>query len=273
MSMVRMRPASVRACSGVSTTAMPPALPRPPTGTWALTATLPSSRAAASASSAVRARRPAGMVMPAFANCCLAWYSRSFTEDWPPVCRAGERRRPGGWSREAKRFPRLDGGSWTPRRVPSVGLRKLSQPSQRRPRRAPLAAAEEEAVEKSGGGGTGHQGAGDLAGEGDPRARALGLAAQRRAHRGPVVLAGGGHLVGRVEGDHRGAQLALATIPSAHRGQDGRALDRGGGLAAAGQHPPPRIGVGQQPQAGVEGALRRQLEPDALDGAAHAAPA
>ena len=55
-----MRAASRCASSGVSTTAMPPALPRPPIGTCALTAIRPSSRAAAAASSDVRARRPAG---------------------------------------------------------------------------------------------------------------------------------------------------------------------------------------------------------------------
>src|ERR1039457_4013798 len=74
----RMRAASRRASSGVSTTAMPPALPRPPIGTWALTATLPSSRAAAAASSGVRASLPGGTGMPAAPNRCLAWYSSSF---------------------------------------------------------------------------------------------------------------------------------------------------------------------------------------------------
>ena len=81
--MARMRAASRSASSGVSTTAIPPALPRPPIGTCALTATRPSSRAAAAASDGVRANRPSGMGMPAAANCCFAWYSRSFNE--PPT--------------------------------------------------------------------------------------------------------------------------------------------------------------------------------------------
>ena len=58
MSIARMRAASRRAFSGVSTTAIPPALPLPPMGTCAFTAMRPSSRAAAAASSGVRANLP-----------------------------------------------------------------------------------------------------------------------------------------------------------------------------------------------------------------------
>src|SRR5205823_1079416 len=58
---------------------MPPALPRPPTGTWAFTATGPSSRQALSASSGVWATRPAGISIPRLARTSLAWYSSSFT--------------------------------------------------------------------------------------------------------------------------------------------------------------------------------------------------
>src|ERR1700674_2630745 len=64
---------------------MPPAFPRPPTGTCALIATGPSSAQAFAASSGVCATLPGGIGMPNDARTSLAWYSRSFTtcpEDW-----------------------------------------------------------------------------------------------------------------------------------------------------------------------------------------------
>src|SRR5258706_3250110 len=70
--------AAARASSGVLASLIPPALPRPPTGTWALIATGPSSAQAAAASSGVWATRPGGIGMPREARSSLAWYSRSF---------------------------------------------------------------------------------------------------------------------------------------------------------------------------------------------------
>src|SRR6202158_4529052 len=78
MSMPMICDAACRASSGELASLMPPALPRPPTGTCALTATGPSSRQAAAASSGVRATLPGGMGMPSEARTSLAWYSRSF---------------------------------------------------------------------------------------------------------------------------------------------------------------------------------------------------
>src|SRR5437867_796571 len=67
-----------RASSSERASLMPPALPRPPTGTWALTAMGPSFANAVAASSGLRATTPGGMVMPRDARTSLAWYSRSF---------------------------------------------------------------------------------------------------------------------------------------------------------------------------------------------------
>src|SRR5690242_5306518 len=71
--------AALRASSGVFASLMPPALPRPPTGTCAFTATGPSLSNAAAASSGVRATAPGGIAMPSDESTSLAWYSRSFT--------------------------------------------------------------------------------------------------------------------------------------------------------------------------------------------------
>src|SRR5579859_2036456 len=81
--------AASAASSGVFASLMPPALPRPPTGTWAFTATGPISRQAAAASSGVRATFPGGMAMPKEARTSLAWYSRSFMRE--PIVRIGGR--------------------------------------------------------------------------------------------------------------------------------------------------------------------------------------
>src|SRR5438034_2668365 len=83
--MCRIALAWSRASFGDFATLMPPAFPRPPAWTCAFTTTVPpSARAAASASSGVVAMRPSGMVMPARASSCFAWYSWSFTVlAWP----------------------------------------------------------------------------------------------------------------------------------------------------------------------------------------------
>src|SRR5438270_737632 len=91
MSMPMICSAACRASSSLRASLMPPALPRPPTGTCALTATGPSLRNAPAASSASRATAPGGMAMPSEARTSLAWYSRSFTP--PPSSR--ERARSG----------------------------------------------------------------------------------------------------------------------------------------------------------------------------------
>src|SRR5690606_4226562 len=58
----------------------PPALPRPPAWIWALTTHRSPGMdlAASTASSGVRAMRPAGTAMPYSANSCFAWYSWKF---------------------------------------------------------------------------------------------------------------------------------------------------------------------------------------------------
>src|SRR5450759_3467017 len=86
MSMPMICAAAWRASSGDFASLMPPALPRPPTGTWAFTATGPSSAQASAACSGVRATLPDGMGMPSAASTSLAWYSRSFTTRRACVC-------------------------------------------------------------------------------------------------------------------------------------------------------------------------------------------
>src|SRR5260370_3310009 len=78
MSIPMICSAARRASSGVLDSFMPPALPRPPTGTWAFTATGPSLAQAAAASSGVRATTPGGIAMPSEDSTSLAWNSRSF---------------------------------------------------------------------------------------------------------------------------------------------------------------------------------------------------
>src|SRR5438093_8405952 len=80
MSIPRMAFAASRASAGDFATLIPPAFPRPPTCTCALTATgAPIALAADSASAGVVASRPSGIGMPARARTCFAWYSCSFT--------------------------------------------------------------------------------------------------------------------------------------------------------------------------------------------------
>src|SRR6478672_9183474 len=80
MSMPRICSAFARASSGVLATLTPPALPRPPIFTCALTTvTPPSFSAMAAASSGVVATSPRLTGTPCFWNSCLAWYSNRST--------------------------------------------------------------------------------------------------------------------------------------------------------------------------------------------------
>src|SRR2546426_2832356 len=77
MSMPRILPAWVRTSSTLAANWMPPALPLPPTWTWALTTTgYPMRSATATAPSAVSATSPAETGMPKRAKYCLPWYSK-----------------------------------------------------------------------------------------------------------------------------------------------------------------------------------------------------
>src|SRR5438874_2386154 len=78
MSMPMICSAALRASPALLTSLIPPALPRPPTGTWAFTASGPSFSNAAAASSGLRATTPGGIGIPSEASTSLAWYSRSF---------------------------------------------------------------------------------------------------------------------------------------------------------------------------------------------------
>ena len=71
--MPRIRSACWRASAGSAASWMPPALPRPPICTWALTTTVPpTSAAAASASSGDQATLPRGTATPYLANSSFA---------------------------------------------------------------------------------------------------------------------------------------------------------------------------------------------------------
>src|SRR5690242_6350201 len=77
MSRPRMFCAWVNASSGVAAYFTPPALPRPPAFTWALTMTgRPISSAMALAPSAVSVTRPGVVGTLCFANSSFAWYSK-----------------------------------------------------------------------------------------------------------------------------------------------------------------------------------------------------
>src|SRR5215472_5303263 len=78
MSMPMICSAALRASSADLASLMPPAFPRPPTGTCALTAIGPRFSKASTASSGVGATFPGGIAMPSEASTSLAWYSRSF---------------------------------------------------------------------------------------------------------------------------------------------------------------------------------------------------
>src|SRR5438046_3006395 len=76
MSRPRPSAASLSASAGSSATLIPPALPRPPVSTCALTTTWPpSSSAAARASSGLVARRPSETGIPKRRKSSLPWYS------------------------------------------------------------------------------------------------------------------------------------------------------------------------------------------------------
>src|SRR5215470_18244588 len=76
MSRPRMACALALASSAVSASLTPPALPRPPVLTCALTTTVwPNPAAAAAASSGVCATSPGNTGTPCSANSCFAWYS------------------------------------------------------------------------------------------------------------------------------------------------------------------------------------------------------
>src|SRR5690242_14585970 len=80
MSRPRMSWARALASSGLSASLTPPALPRPPTFTCALTTTVwPMSRAIDSASSGVSATPPGSTGTPCEANKSRAWYSKRST--------------------------------------------------------------------------------------------------------------------------------------------------------------------------------------------------
>ena len=71
--------AASSASCGMETTLIPPALPRPPAWTWALTTTLrPSRVATARASSEVVATPPSGTATPPLPSISFAWYSWIF---------------------------------------------------------------------------------------------------------------------------------------------------------------------------------------------------
>src|SRR5437867_7451388 len=78
--MPRIWPAACSAAAGSSASLMPPALPRPPACTCALTTTLPLSRwAIARACAGVSATSPFGTATPNSRSSALAWYSWIFT--------------------------------------------------------------------------------------------------------------------------------------------------------------------------------------------------
>src|SRR3954447_23613832 len=84
MSRPKMALAALSAAAGESASLTPPALPRPPVLTCALTTTvLPYFSAAPLASAAVRATVPGVTGTPCLAKRSFAWYSNRSTEDFP----------------------------------------------------------------------------------------------------------------------------------------------------------------------------------------------
>src|SRR2546428_13345490 len=80
--MPRIWPAACSAAAGSSASLMPPALPRPPACTCALTTTLPLSRwAIARACAGVSATSPFGTATPNSRSSALAWYSWIFIRE------------------------------------------------------------------------------------------------------------------------------------------------------------------------------------------------
>src|SRR5207245_4971876 len=78
MSIPRLCPATARASSSASAGLIPPALPRPPTRTCALTI---QGSGGSTTSSGLEAVTPRGIVMPYRAKISFALYSRNFTRD------------------------------------------------------------------------------------------------------------------------------------------------------------------------------------------------
>ena len=83
MVMPRMLAAAALASSALAASLMPPALPRLPVGTCALTTHGPIRRAASPASSGVRASTPFGVAIPAARNSGLAACSSKFMQNLP----------------------------------------------------------------------------------------------------------------------------------------------------------------------------------------------
>src|SRR2546427_5851491 len=80
--MPRIWPAACSAAAGSSASLMPPALPRPPACTCALTTTLPPSRwAIVRACAGVSATSPFGTATPNSRSSALAWYSWIFIRE------------------------------------------------------------------------------------------------------------------------------------------------------------------------------------------------
>src|SRR5262249_50405337 len=115
------RSASLRTSSFDFTTLTPPALPRPPAWICALTTTtgVPSSFAALTASSTVKAACPRGTGTPNSRSTALAWYSRMFM----PVSHLSRMRRSLGRQRHARTLNRTDG-----RKMPEVPSHAAPQP-------------------------------------------------------------------------------------------------------------------------------------------------
>src|SRR6218665_60384 len=118
MSRPRMLRAAAAASSGVVATLTPPALPRPPVFTCALTTTTPPSfSAAALASSGVSATMPASTGTPYCSNRSLAWYSYRSTRVFQSVSAHG--RQKGLWSMSAAPCHRTRGRSTDDNATPS----------------------------------------------------------------------------------------------------------------------------------------------------------
>src|SRR3954453_1213600 len=125
MSRPRMSWARALASSGLSASLTPPALPRPPTFTCALTTTgAEMSRAMASAWSGVSATPPGSTGTPCEANRSRAWYSKRSTNRHrisrvtrPP------HRRGDGWEASQPRLTPPGASRWSDRRRPRGYLR------------------------------------------------------------------------------------------------------------------------------------------------------
>src|SRR6267143_2150100 len=89
--MPRIWTAACSAAVGLSASLMPPALPRPPACTCALTTTVPPSRCAiARACAGVSATSPLGTATPNSRSSALAWYSWIFTRSRGLLLRGAE---------------------------------------------------------------------------------------------------------------------------------------------------------------------------------------